>query len=164
MEYWDRQIKLAQYMILGTVIITALNIAFMLGNGDLYISYSAALPYYLVWLGKIFDNSLYLGPVNGVFTATGLVMAAVILCGWLVVWWLSKTSRTWLKVGFILVIADLVILVILALVLMGNLFSCLWEAVIHIAVLWEMYHGLKAWAQKDSFLARREAQKQEVAL
>lgn len=156
MDFWNRQIRLARYMLLGTVIITALNIAFMLGNGDLYISYSAALPYYLVWLGKVFDNGLYLGPLNGEFTATGLAMAAAILCLWLVVWWLSKTSRVWLKVGFAMVIGDLVILVALALLLMGDLMSCLWEAVIHIAVIWEMHQGLKAWHQKEIYLAARE--------
>ena len=44
MEFWNRQIRLAQYMLLGTVIVTVLNVAFLFGNADLYISYSAALP------------------------------------------------------------------------------------------------------------------------
>lgn len=162
MEFWNRQIRLAQYMLLGTVIITALNIAFLLGNADLYISYSAALPYYLVWLGKVFDNGLYLGSLNGEFTATGLAMAGVLLAAWLVVWWMSKDNRTWLKAGFFMVIADLVILLAVALVLMGDLVSCLWEAVIHIAVIWEMYQGLKAWDQRDRFLARKKATEEET--
>ena len=160
MEFWNRQIRLARYMLLGTVIVTALNIAFLLGNADLYISYSAALPYYLVWLGKIFDNGLQLGALNGEFTATGLVMACVMLSCWLAVWWLSQNSRTWLKVGFLAVIVDLVILVVLAMVLMGDLLSCLWEAVLHIAVLWEIYQGLKSWKQKEIFLTTHAAQEE----
>lgn len=158
MEFWNRQIRLARYMLLGTVIVTALNIAFLLGNADLYISYSAALPYYLVWLGKVFDNGLFLGDLNGEFTATGLVMAGVILCGWLAVWWMSQSSRSWLKAGFVMVIADLATLIAVALVLMGDLFSCLWEAVIHVAVIWEMYQGLNAWRQRERFLARKQAE------
>ncbi len=155
MEFWNRQIRLAQYMLLGTVIVTVLNVAFLLGNMDLYISYSAALPYYLVWLGKMFDNGLYLGAANGEFTATGLLMAGVLLGAWLVLWWLARGSRKWLKVGMIVVAADLVILLVVSIVLFHDPLSCLWEAVIHIAVIWEIYQGLKAWDQKEEFLHRQ---------
>lgn len=155
MEFWNRQIRLAQYMLLGTVIVTVLNVAFLLGNADLYISYSAALPYYLVWLGKMFDNGLYLGAANGEFTATGLLMAGVLLALWLVLWWLARGSRKWLKVGIIAVGVDLVILLAVSIVLFSDPLSCLWEAIIHIAVIWEMSQGLKAWQQKEAFLARQ---------
>lgn len=166
MEFWNRQIKLARYMLLGTVIVTVLNILFLLTNADMYISYSAALPYYLVWLGKIFDNGLYLGAANGEFTATGLVMAAVLLTAWMGLWWMARSSRKWLKAGLVFVAVDLGILAVLALVLFSDPLSCLWEAVIHIAVIWEMAQGLKAWKQKDAYLARQaaeEAQPEEPA-
>ena len=156
MEFWNRQIKMAQYMLMGTVIVTVLNVAFLLGNVDLYISYSAALPYYLVWLGKMFDNGLYLGAANGEFTATGLVMAGVLLAVWLVLWWLSLGSKKWLKVGMITVAVDLAILVAVSIALFHDPLSCLWEAIIHIAVIWEMFQGLKAWKEKEAHLARQE--------
>lgn len=156
MEFWNRQIRLAQYMLLGTVIVTVLNLAFLLGNVDLYISYSAALPYYLVWLGKMFDNGLYLGAANGEFTATGLLMAGVLLGVWLVLWWLARGSRKWLKVGMIVVAVDLVVLLAVSIVLFHDPLSCLWEAIVHIAVIWEMSQGLKAWKEKEAYLARQE--------
>ncbi len=155
MEFWNRQIKLARYMLLATMIVTVLNVVFLLGNVDLYISYCAALPYYLVWLGKLFDNGLQLGALNGEFTATGLFMAGILLAVWLVVWWLSFGSRTWLKVGLILVALDLGILLAVAVVLFGNPISCLWEIIIHAAVIWEMAQGLKAWKQREAYLARQ---------
>lgn len=161
MELWNRQIKLAQYMLLGTVIVTVLNVAFLLGNVDLYISYSAALPYYLVWVGKMFDNGLYLGAANGEFTATGLLMAGAVLAVWLVLWWLALRSRKWLKVGMTAVAVDLGILVVLSIVLFSDPLSCLWEAIIHIAVIWEMAQGLKAWKQKEEFLARQAERAEE---
>lgn len=161
MELWNRQIKLARYMLLGTVIVTVLNVAFLLGNVDMYISYSAALPYYLVWLGKLFDNGLYLGAANGEFTATGLLMAGVLLAAWLVLWWLARGSRKWLKVGLIAVAVDLGILAILSIVLFSDPLSCLWEAIIHIAVIWEIAQGLKAWKAKESALVRQEAPPEE---
>lgn len=161
MELWNRQIKLAQYMLLGTVLVTVFNVAFLLGNVDMYISYSAALPYYLVWLGKVFDNGLYLGAANGEFTATGLLMAGVLLAMWLVLWWLARGSRKWLKVGMIAVSVDLAILVVLSIVLFSDPLSCLWEAVIHIAVIFEMAQGLKAWKERENALTRRETPPEE---
>lgn len=158
MELWNRQIKLARYMLLGTVIVTALNVAFLLGNADIYISYCAAVPYYLVWLGKVFDNGLYLGAANGEYTATSLALAGVLLAAWLVLWWLSARSRKWLKVGMIAVVADLVALVAISIVLFSEPLSFLWEIVIHIAVIWEMAQGVKAWKEKEEYLARQAAE------
>lgn len=158
MDFWNRQIKLARYMLLATVIVTVLNIVFLLGNWDFYISYSAALPYYLVFLGKLFDNGLLLGALNGEFTATGLLMAGVLLGVWLVVWWLSLGRRAWLKVGLILVAVDLGITLGAAYVLFDSFMSCLWEIIIHIAVIYEMAQGLKAWKQRDEYLARQAAE------
>ena len=155
MEFWNRQIKMARYMLLATLIVTVLNVVFLLGNVDFYISYCAALPYYLVWLGKLFDNGLQLGAINGEFTATGLFMAGMLLSVWLAVWWLSFGRSAWLKVGLILVMIDLGILLVAAVVLFGNPVSCLWEIIIHVAVIWEMARGLKAWKQMEEHLSRR---------
>ncbi len=153
MDLWNRQIKLAQYMLLGTVIITAVNLAFLLGNSEIYVTYCAALPYYLVWLGKVFDNGLYIGAVNGAYTAAGLVMAGVLLALWLLVWWLSRDRKKWLKLGMMAVLADLALLIAAGVFLFGDVMSCLWEIGIHIAVAWEIHQGLKAWDAKDAALA-----------
>ena len=160
MELWKRQIRLAQYMLLGTVIITVVNVVFLLSNSDMYFSYSAALPYYLVWLGKIFDNGWYLGTVNGRYTATGLVMAGVLLAALLVLWWLAKGSRRWLKVGTLALGMDLVVLALLAFFVFADPLSFFWEAALHVAVLWEMRQGLKAWQQMDAHNAALQAQQE----
>lgn len=154
MDNYTQKINLARYMLLGTVIITVLNVAFLLGNVDMYISYSAAVPYYLVWLGKLFDNAMALGALNGQFTATGLVMAGVLLAGYLLLWWLSKSSRRWLQVGLWVIVADLVLLIALALALFSDPLSIFWEAALHIAVIWEMAQGLQAYRQRDAAQAQ----------
>ena len=154
MQFWERQIKLARYMLLGTVIITVINMAFLLGNVDMFISYCAAVPYYLVMLGN----------VNGEFTATGLVMAGVILAVYLVVWWLARDSRKWLQVGLWLIVADLAALIVMGFVLFSSPLECLWEAVFHIAVIYEMAQGLSAQKKLEAALtkARAEAAQQEA--
>ena len=162
MELWTRQIKLARYMLLGTVIVTALNIVFLLTNTQLYISYCAALPYYLVWLGKIFDNGLYLGAANGEFAATGMVMAGVVLAGWLLVWWMARSSRTWLKIGMIAVVVDLLIQLVLSVVLFSDIMGFFWEFILHGAVIWEISQGLKAWSEKTAAESRQVLQQEEA--
>ena len=154
MELLQRQMKLARYMLLGTVIITVVNMAFLLGNVDMFISYCAAVPYYLLMLGKLFDNGYLLGSLNGEFTATGLVMAGVILAVYLLVWWLARDSRRWLQVGLWLVVADLAVLVIMGFVLFTSPLECLWEAVFHVAVIYEMVQGLRAQKKLEAAMAK----------
>lgn len=161
MENWNQKIKLAQYMLLGTVLVTLLNIGFLLGNVDMYISYCAAGPYYLVWLGKLFDNNLAMGSLNGEFTATGLVMAGVLLAVFLLLWWLARDSRKWLAVGLWAIVLDLALLVVLAFVLFADPVSVFWEAVLHLVVIWEIHQGLQAYKQRDTALQDAPPRQQE---
>lgn len=154
MELLQRQIKLSRYMLLGTVIITVVNMAFLLGNVDMFISYCAAVPYYLLMLGKLFDNGYLLGTLNGEFTATGMVMAGVILAVYLLVWWLARDSRKWLQVGLWLIVADLAVLVVMGFVLFTSPLECLWEAVFHVAVIYEMAQGLRAQKKLEAAMAK----------
>ena len=135
MENWTQKIKLSRYMLLGTAILTLLNIGFLLGNLDMYVSYCAAAPYYLVWLGKLFDNNMALGSLNGEFTATGLVMAGVLLTGLLLLWWLARDSSKWLAVGLWVIVIDLVLLLVLALAVFADPMGIFWEAVLHLAMI-----------------------------
>ena len=158
MEQWNRQIKTAQFMLLGTVIATVVNAAFLLGNMDMFISYCAALAYYPLWLGKLFDNGYAMGIVNGEFAATGMVMTGVVLAVYLVIWWLARGNRRWLKVGLWLIVADLVFLIGLSLVLFANPLSCFWEAVVHGIVIWEIGQGLRAYKKRGDALAKAAAE------
>ncbi len=165
MDHWKQQIKLAENMIVGTVVITVLNIAFLLANSDIYITYCAALPYYLVWLGKVFDNGMYIGAANGVYTATGLVIAGALLAGWVLLWLRARGSKKWLKIGLLAVGVDLALLFAMSVVLFSDPMSCMWEAVIHIAVIWEMNQGLKAWKKIEEdprFVVEEAAPEKEL--
>lgn len=156
---WLRQIRLARYMLLGTVIATLVNIVLLLNGADMQIPYCAALPFYLVWLGNIFDNGMVAaGPVVGEFTYTGMLICFVLLSAWLVVWFLARGSRRWLQVGMAFVIADTAILLLITLVLFENPVSSLLELVLHGAVLWKIIKGIRAY---DQLAALQQAQVQQ---
>ena len=146
-----RQQKLARYLLLATVIATVVNVALLLGGGDLMIPYCASLPYYLAWLGKAFDNGLQVvGSYVGEFTRTGMLMCFVLLVVWLVVWYLSRRRLAWLKVGLGLVIADTALLLLIGLLLFGSPVSSLLELIFHGVVIWEIAKGIQAWNQLDA--------------
>ena len=45
----QQQVKIARYMILGTVIATVVNLVLLFAQADLYIPYCAATAYYFGW-------------------------------------------------------------------------------------------------------------------
>lgn len=140
----EKQQRTAHYMLLATIIATVVNIALLLANMGLFIPYCASLPYYLTALGFLFDGNRL-----DTYTATGMVMAFAVLAVWLLVWWKSKTSRKWLLAGMILVIVDTVILAGIAFSLMASPSSCLVEGLLHLAVIYEIYVGLKAYQRME---------------
>lgn len=135
----ERQRKLANYMLLATIITTVLNIVLLLAGSDIFISYCAAIPYYLTMLGHYFDGYIF-----GTYTNTGLVMAFVVLAIWLLIWWKAKESGGWLKAGMIAVIIDMVSLAVFAMVFFESPASCLVEALLHAAIIYEIHVGLVA--------------------
>ncbi len=156
-RFLRRQIYTGRYMILGTALITVLNILFLLWNVDFYITYSLALSYYAVWLGKGADNHFsYVWTENGTYTMTGLLIAAVFLLGLLALWHLAKQKALWMKVAVGLLAADLGVLLVLAVLLKWDLMNVLWELVIHGAVIWEMVKALQASRQLKQMLSEKE--------
>ncbi len=136
----ERQHSTAQYMLLATVLTTAVNLLLLLTNATVFIPYCAALPYYLTMMGYYFD-----GYAIATYTVTGLILAAVLLVAWLLVWWQAKKRIAWLKVGMILVIVDTVILAVFAFVFLESPASCLLEGLLHLAVIYELHVGLNAY-------------------
>ncbi len=145
-KFLQRQVSTGRYMILGTVIITVVNLISLLLNSDLYISYSLDLGYYAAWLGKYADNGFLsdMG-VNGHYTRLGLLVAFVLLAALLALWVLAKQSMKWIKVAMGLLIVDAVALAVFASIyFQAGILAVLWDLVIHIAVIWEMGRAISS--------------------
>ena len=149
----QRQYSMACYMLLAGVIATVVNILLLLAGADLFIPYCSSFSYYFVFLGFHFD-----GYVLGTFTTTGLIPAFIGLAVLVLVWWKAKCHPGWLKAGMVLVILDTVVLALVALVFLENPFSCLFEGLLHIAVVYEIHVGCRAWKR----LQQQEATPQPV--
>lgn len=137
---WKLQLSIAQYLLLGTVIATVVNVLLLLANVDFYIPYSASLPYYLTYFGYYFDSWQV-----STYTVTGMVMTFVCLAIYLVLWWMARQHIGWLWAGMFLLIADTLGLAVIVLLVMENPISFLLEFILHIVVVGEIAVGLRAY-------------------
>lgn len=151
---WKQQLSIAQYLLLGTVIATVVNVLLLLANVDFYIPYSASLPYYLTYFGYYFD-----GWQVSTYTVTGMVMTFVGLAVYLVLWWMGRQHIGWLWAGMILLIADTLALAAIVLLVMDNPISFLMEFILHIVVVGEIAVGLRAYHRLQQ--AQSEPSQQE---
>lgn len=131
----QRQVGWGQLALLGIVGVSLIN-QVMLGLGiNYHFLFSAAMPYYLNWLGRQFSN---VG-----FTVVA-VLVTVALYGAYGVCLLRSHEPQWFWVGMILYAVDTVLLVIFALVLLENPVSCLLELLIHGVALVVLVRAWKA--------------------
>lgn len=135
----QQQVNLARYMLLGTVIITVINLALLLSDADLYIPYYSAVPYLLVQFGQNMDSIL-----PGNMTAIGLIMAAVILSVYLLVWFLAKDRPVALTIGLVLLILDTLMLLGILTALSFALMDMAMELFLHGVVIYEVIVGISA--------------------
>lgn len=134
-----QQVKLARYMILGTVIITVVSLILLLANSEMYIPYYAAAPYLLVQFGQNMDNIL-----PGNMTTVGLALAAVILAIYLLVWYLAKDRPKWLVGGLVLLILDTLTQLSFMSFLQLQIIDIAFEIFLHGVVIYEIAAGISA--------------------
>ncbi len=145
-RFLQRQVFTGRYMILGTVILTVVNLICLLVNSDFYISYCVAIGYYATRMGKFADNGfLSVMGLNGSYTRMGLLLAFVILAELLALWVLAKQNIKWVKVAMGVLIVDTVALAVFSMIFFRDgILAVVWDLVIHLAVLWEMGKSVSA--------------------
>ncbi len=152
-----RQMAMGRYLILGTVLITVVDLICLLCGSNFYISYSMAAAYYPVFYGMAFDNGFVLpGTQVGIFARTGLLIGFLVLAVLVVLWVLAKKKDLYLKIAMVLIGLDA--LIPIAIWAMGSWESSpvLWELVIHAAVLWEMGRAVSAQKQLQALLQQED--------
>jgi predicted membrane protein len=119
---------------------------------------SAALPYYLNWLGEKLGGTAGATPLK-VFAVivTFLSFVAYVAC-----WVLSARRRELLKAALLLYSADTVMLVIFAFALLNNPFSCLLEILTHLIGIALLYDGYRS-AEQLAYLSKKRRREQPAA-
>lgn len=132
--------------LVAVLIFTVVNLGIMLANSTFYLLFSAAVPYYLTWLGRIMDNGTLdgTGEIIGTYTNTALVMAGVILAVYLLCAIFYKKSRFWMGLAAILLLLDTLGLVAVAVFLLEDASGVILDGVFHFWALWQLFSALFA--------------------
>lgn len=140
----QQQLSIARRTLLGVVVMTIVNLVLLLTNGNTYLVFSASVPYYLAFLGKVIDNSFSSMVTNGTYTATGLVMGLVILSVYLLPWFLSKRYGNWLYLASGLLCLDLLALTAVSALLFESITGTAVDILVHIVAIVQIGKGAKA--------------------
>ena len=132
-----QSIGLGRMAILLLLTVSLINQLLLLLKVNYHFLFSAAVPYYLNWLGTKLGGTAGATPLK-VFAVivTFFSFAAYVAC-----WVLSARRRDLLKIAMVLYSADTVMLVIFAFALLNNPFSCLLEVLVHLLGIAVLYRA-----------------------
>ena len=142
--YLQQQINGGRSALLAVLILTVVNLVLLVANQDSYFLFSASVPYYLTFFGKLMDNDFGQWPWEkvGTFTITALVIAAAILVVFLLCWLLSKKRYGWLITGLVLFCVDTVALLLVS-VQLGTLTDNIMDLLIHAWAIFQLFQGVR---------------------
>lgn len=121
---------------------TFLNLLLLLFGKRYRLLLGSALAYYPGWLTTAVNGGIGSRALALLF-GLGLCLAYVVC--------LCRVHRQGLRLGFFFYAADTAILLAVALFLVGNPESCLFELLIHGGILWTLYQGAAAqWQRKPA--------------
>jgi hypothetical protein len=147
-DFLEQQFSTARMNLLIVVSFTVTNIVMLLGGSYTMFLFSATIPYLLTAMGMGMDMELG----GSTYTTTAVIIAAVILVAYLVMWLLSKKRPGLLYVALGLFALDTVLLVGFCL-LSGTLMSELMNLGFHGWVLYILFMGARSGSKLKSMPA-----------
>ena len=143
------RINLGRWALLAIVAVSLLNQLLLACGVKYHFLFSAAMPYYLNWLG------IELGAVAsvGAYRALAVVLTIGLYAAYAACWLLSAQQKEWLLASLVLYGVDTLLLAVFALTLWENPASCLLEILTHCVGLFALYVALQA-SEKLSQLPR----------
>ncbi len=159
-----RRIRLRQKIVLGRWILLAItgvsliNLLFLLFKVNYHFHLSAALPYYLNWLGvKLSEYSRVVG-----YQVFAGILTAVLLAMYAVCWLFSAQKPEWLTAGLVLYGIDTLILIVLAFTVVKRPAACVFEILSHLLCLFFLWSAVQSGKELRKMARRRKVMKEQV--
>jgi hypothetical protein len=137
-EYLENQFTSGRMNLLIAISFTVTNIVLLLAESGMYFLFSATIPYYLTAFGMGMDAQLG----GNTYTTTAIVVCAVILGVYLLLWLLGKKRPVLLYVAMGLFALDTLALLALAL-LAGGLIEEIVNIIFHGWVLYSLFQAAR---------------------
>ncbi len=141
-----RQVGWGRTAMLVIILVSLLNQILLLCKVNYHFLFSAAVPYYLNWLGQELEL--------GAFKVLAVVLSIILYAAYIGCWLLSERRREWFLAALGLYGLDTLLLIIFAFTLLENPMSCFFEVIVHFAALGLIYLGMRA-AEKLSRMPKR---------
>ena len=151
-----QKIVLGRWLLLAITGVSLINLLFLLFKVNYHFHLSAALPYYLNWLGvKLSEYSSVVGYqiFAGFLTAVLLVMYGT--C-----WYLSVQKPEWLTGGLVMYGIDTLLLTILSFTVVKRPAACAFEILSHLVCLYFLYSAMQSGKALRRRACRRAEQEQ----
>lgn len=129
-EIFQQKYNSARGNLIFMIALTTINILMLGFNADVMFLFSATIPYISVTVGMFSD-----------FLLPGVAFAVVLLTAYFLCWVFSKKHYGWMIVALVLFIIDT--LAMAGLYLLAEDFSGIFDAIIHIWVLYYLVIGVK---------------------
>ena len=136
----QRHIGLGRTVLLFVIAVSLLNQLFLLLKVNFHFLFSASVPYYLNWLARKLGGPAGVTPLKVI----AVVLTLLIYFLYVGCWLFSARRKDFLRTAFLLYCADTVLLVIFAIALLNNPFSCLLEVLAHLVVIAAFYNAQRA--------------------
>ena len=158
-----QRIRLRQKVVLGRWVLLAItgvsliNLLFLLFKVNYHFHLSAALPYYLNWLGvKLSEYSSVVGyqVFAGILTAGLVGMYAV--C-----WLFSAQKPEWLTAGLVMYGIDTLLLIVLSFTVVKRPAACVFEILSHLACLYFLWSAMQSGKALRKMARRRRAEQEQ---
>lgn len=131
---WGRMAMLA------ILAVSLVNQFLLLIKVNYHFLFSAAVPYYLNWLGRELGAQTDMGA----FKALAVILTMLVYGAYIACWLLSSQRREWLAAALGLYGLDTLLLIIFAFTLLDNPWSCLLEVLTHCVGLYLLFGAVQA--------------------
>lgn len=135
-----KRINIGRWALLGIIAVTLLNQILLAFGAKYHFLFSAALPYYLNWLG----NQLSTQVSVGAYRALAVILTIGLYAAYVASWLFFNQRKEWLMASLVLYGMDTVLLIVFALTLLENPASCLWEILVHCVGLAALFAAVQA--------------------
>lgn len=159
-----RRIRLRQKIVLGRWLLLAItgvsliNLLFLAFKVNYHFHLSAALPYYLNWLGvKLSEYSSVVGYQVFAGILTGVLLGMYGAC-----WLFSAKKPEWLAAGLVMYGIDTLILIVLSFTVVKRPAACVFEILSHLACLYFLWSAMQSGKALRKMARRRRVEQEQT--
>lgn len=154
-----QRIVVSRMAILAITAVSLLNLLLLLVKVNYHFHLSAAIPYYMNWLGlKLSDYS----DVTG-FRVFASFLTVGVFVFYVVCWLFSSQRSVWLSAALVMYAMDTLLLIILSFTVIKRPGACVFEILAHMLCLWILWSGVSAGKQLRKMGRRRRVAEEQPA-